>query len=309
MMDCTRPVRNLSTEGLEVLGSSNPYASYPHWRPSHHSSRSRFPGSQFPHDQGPLHSHSQQVCGLRPTAFWLLGIIAVVIIGGAVGAGVGAVLANNTTSSTTGSPNLATTNTSTSPSVSSSTIVSTQTGSTMLTSITVDSSSTSFALPPTTLSAPVTSGSTGMAQSPCPGANQTTYSSSGPLFTLFCAVDWPRGDDFPDGTGTVVDLESSMQYTLNSCIESCVSYNKDFRSNAIVCQGITYQPNLTANFLLGAREGNCFLKNHIGRYFPTNNGGVSAGIEVYRWCSISLDFMYFNCLNWSFYVITCGTSM
>lgn len=74
-----------------------------------------------------------------------------------------------------------------------------------------------------------------------------------------------------------MDLARSTQYTLNSCIEYCVYYNKIPGNNASACQGVTYQPNLTASFG-GGQDGNCFLKNHIGKYYPTGNGGMSAGI-------------------------------
>jgi hypothetical protein len=73
--DGLHPVRRLSPEGLEAL-----------WQPIQHD-------SSCPHL--PIsHSHSWRVCGLRPATSWLLCIIAILIIGGAIGGGVAGVLAN-----------------------------------------------------------------------------------------------------------------------------------------------------------------------------------------------------------------------
>lgn len=117
-----------------------------------------------------------------------------------------------------------------------------------------------------------------MAQNLCvdPTANRsTTTTSSGSLFLLLCGVDWPKGDTTADGQGTLRDLGRSFVYTLQSCIEKCVSFNNNVSPGDDTCKGISYQANLTASFEQG---GNCFLKDNIGRYFPAAFGGVAAGL-------------------------------
>jgi hypothetical protein len=117
-----------------------------------------------------------------------------------------------------------------------------------------------------------------MAQKPCPGANQTTYdSSTGPLFAIFCGVDWPSGDDFLDGNGTVTDLGISTTYTLGAFIEACNQHNQGVATGQTPCRAVPYQANLTTSFG-GGQAGNCFLKNHIGKYFPSANWGMAAGM-------------------------------
>lgn len=107
------------------------------------------------------------------------------------------------------------------------------------------------------------------------------HPSSGTLFSLFCGVDWPRGIEAADGNGTVGDLGRSTKYTLDDCIETCIQYNKG--DAAVVdsvdggtCRAVVYQANLTAVYD-GGQDGNCFLKDRIGRYASTGFGGMAAG--------------------------------
>lgn len=126
-------------------------------------------------------------------------------------------------------------------------------------------------------SAPVSSGTTGIASNPCPGRNLTTVTGSdGSVFTLLCAVDWPSGVDASSGHGTVYDLNRSTRYTLGSCIADCVDWNDDV-ANDSKCKGIVYTANLTAAFE-GGQGGNCFLKSAVGVYFPNSYVSMAAGI-------------------------------
>ncbi|KAL5365828.1 hypothetical protein BJX96DRAFT_19964 [Aspergillus floccosus] len=198
-----------------------------------------------------LKRRNKAICGLKPTVFWTLFVIALlVVIGAAVGGGVGGTLANRRTSE---------------PSLTASSSSST----------TSEAATTNTAS--TTSSAPVTSGTMGIAANPCPGKNLTTVTGSdGSIFTLLCAVDWPRGGPASSGNGTVEDLTRTTRYTLQSCIADCVNWNKD-RSNDSACKGIIYTANLTAAYD-GGQDGNCFLKNTVGVYYPNSNASMAAGM-------------------------------
>ncbi|EPS34867.1 hypothetical protein PDE_09831 [Penicillium oxalicum 114-2] len=211
-------------------------------------------------EQVKLHSPKKTVCGLKPMVFWaLLAVALLVIIGGAVGGGIGGTLATRHTSEAFQT------------SASSSILPSTMSRSTT----TFETSTTK--LVSTISSAPVSSGTTGIASNPCPGRNLTTVTGSdGSVFTLLCAVDWPSGVDASSGHGTVYDLNRSTRYTLGSCIADCVDWNDDV-ANDSKCKGIVYTANLTAAFE-GGQGGNCFLKSAVGVYFPNSYVSMAAGI-------------------------------
>ncbi|KAJ5193705.1 hypothetical protein N7491_001036 [Penicillium cf. griseofulvum] len=243
---------------------------------------------------------SKRVCGVRPTVFWLLLVIAVLIVViAAVGGGVGgSYLANRDDSPDPKTPGSNTTSamsivTRTSDGGSFKTTFQPKTDSSM--SITPISDSDSSSEGPTTSttttissdsgatittasktsSAAVTSGTSGVASNPCPGQNLTTLTGSdGSIFTLLCAVDWPRGIKTAYGNGKVSDLTRSTEYTLKSCISQCVQWNTE---NDEKCKGVTYLANLTAAYG-GGQDGNCFLKNSVGRYYPNSDTSMAAGI-------------------------------
>ncbi|KAJ5963377.1 uncharacterized protein N7479_003253 [Penicillium vulpinum] len=137
------------------------------------------------------------------------------------------------------------------------------------------SETSTIATPSKTSSAAVTSGTSGMASNPCPGQNLTTVTGSdGSIFTLLCAVDWPSGIQTAYGNGKVSDLTRSTEYTLKSCISQCVQWNTE---NNEKCKGVIYTANLTASFS-GGQDGNCFLKNSVGKYYPNSDASMAAGI-------------------------------
>ncbi|KAJ5494943.1 hypothetical protein N7539_000059 [Penicillium diatomitis] len=222
-------------------------------------------------------------CGLRPAVFWTLLVIALlVVVGGAVGGGIGGTIASRH------SAELSSQTSSSSPPISSTTppTMSTSMLSTPhdvpTTLYTVTASNTSVLFPMTNTQSnptatPVTSGTSGIADSPCPGKNLTTLAGSdGSLFTLLCAVDWPSGIQALSGKGTVHDLTRFTRYTLPSCIADCVDWNDD-SSHTSKCKGIVYTANLTAAFG-GGQDGNCFLKSAVGTYFPNSGLSMAAGI-------------------------------
>ncbi|OOQ86674.1 hypothetical protein PEBR_20743 [Penicillium brasilianum] len=251
-----RPV--IDGQGIEVVPDSEKEVSQNN-DPIYVSGPNR-PGDSAEYD---LKNPNKTICGLKPTVFWtLLAIALLVVIGAAVGGGVGGTLANRHTSEPS------TTNGSSSS--TSSTFLTISTTSTTSTTATTKTASTAS-------SAPVTSGTTGVAANPCPGKNLTTVTGSdGSIFTLLCAVDWPRGEPASSGNGTVKDLTRTTRYTLQSCISDCVDWNKD-SSNDSTCKGIIYTANLTAAYD-GGQDGNCFLKNSVGVYYPNSNTSMAAGM-------------------------------
>ncbi|KAJ6133013.1 hypothetical protein N7471_008228 [Penicillium samsonianum] len=203
----------------------------------------------------------KRICGVTYTVFWLLVAIAILVIGGAVGGGVGGSLANRKTTVDSSKPGLdATSTTSTEPQSSTAT---------------ASSSTTTTAS--TTSSAPITSGTIGIAANPCPRQNKTIETGSdGSIFTLLCAVDWPRGGEPAYGNGRIKDLSTRTEYTLKSCIAQCVQWNQN-TSNDPKCKGVVYSANLTASFD-GGQGGNCFLKSNVGKYYPNSDTSMAAGI-------------------------------
>ncbi|KAJ6063829.1 hypothetical protein N7499_012509 [Penicillium canescens] len=209
----------------------------------------------------------KRICGVRSTIFWLLLVIAilVVIIAG-VGGGIGGYFLNkNSRNSDSSTP--ASTNSILSPKTTASSVSTTSSIPDPTTTSTVSETS----------SGPVTSGTSGIASNPCPGQNLTTITgSNGAIFTLLCAVDWPSGDGAANGKGKVGDLDWSTEYTLPSCISQCVDWNAD-SSKAGTCKGVVYSANLTAAYD-GGQEGNCFLKDRVGKYFPNADTSMAAGL-------------------------------
>ncbi|KAL4877844.1 hypothetical protein BJY04DRAFT_121273 [Aspergillus karnatakaensis] len=208
-----------------------------------------------------------RICGLRRVVFWsALALLAVVIIGAAVGGGVGGALAKGGSSS---------------PSALDDTISpgleSTSPGETTTTSASATATTTTTTT--TTSSAPATSGTSGVAENPCPGSNSTlVIASSGSSFIIQCNRDWPRGIEAADGSGKVFDLDVLTEYTLHDCIDRCVEYNDGLEdSTDRQCKGVTYEANLTSSFG-GGQGGNCFLKNKAGKAFDGSNTTMTAGI-------------------------------
>ncbi|OQE83306.1 hypothetical protein PENNAL_c0033G04990 [Penicillium nalgiovense] len=201
----------------------------------------------------------KRICGLTSTVFWvLMGVIAIVVIGAAVGGGVGATVSKKTTSDNSAESSSHTTEPSNPYLDATSTSPSTETAS-------------------ATSSGPVTSGTVGLAGNPCPRSNGTTEPAPGPSdYTLLCGVDWPRGADAASGGGKVQDLSIETEYTLKACLRRCTDWTKN-KSNKQNCKGVVYSANLTASFE-GGQGGNCFLKSTIGNYFPNSNTSVAAGI-------------------------------
>lgn len=141
-----------------------------------------------------------------------------------------------------------------------------------------------------TSSAPVTSGTTGLAQIDCPGvdatridtpsswtvANRTTsityYGRTS--FQIHCYKNWPANSDAANGNGTVHNYDgiwgSLIAYTLNQCLQYCADYNNqsanvDPNSSGSNCVGVTYNANLS-DAIPRLGNSNCFLKDRMGTW-------------------------------------------
>jgi hypothetical protein len=184
----------------------------------------------------------QKILGLSRTLFWVLaGLVVLVILGVALGAGLGVGLSNTNR------------NTQTSASLSQTTTTPPPTG-------TPTSSPTTSSTTTSTSSAPVTSGTIGLAANSCNFTQpKTYYTSDGTPFTEYCFTDWPQGRASADNTGKVVDLMYTTVYTFEDCIQRCLDYNGSKPKTQ--CMAVTYNSNLTSIIAVGRQGGNCFLKN------------------------------------------------
>lgn len=199
--------------------------------------------------QPPYGHQKKKILGLSRTLFWVLaGLVVLVILGVALGAGLGVGLSNtNRNTQTSASP------TATQDPASLTTTTPLPTG-------TPTSSPTTSSTTTSTSSAPVTSGTTGLAANSCNFTQpKTYYTSDGTPFTEYCFTDWPQGRTAADGTGKVTDLKYTTVYTFEDCIQQCLDYNES--KTKTQCMAVTYNSNLTSIIAVGRQGGNCFLKD------------------------------------------------
>lgn len=140
-----------------------------------------------------------------------------------------------------------------------------------------DSPSSTSTSPTTT--APVTSGTVGVASNSCDSDDRDPIDRDGTRFIPYCFTDWPQGIDAAEGDETVRDVGSAMTYTFEECMDECVSHNDDLREDEARCEAISYLANLT--FALGEKnlDANCYLKDRQGENDPGGENIASAHIE------------------------------
>jgi hypothetical protein len=192
------------------------------------------------------------ILGVPRTIFWVItGLVVLLVLGIALGAGLGVGLSNASKQSQT-----------TSTATPTSTSGDSQTTSPPVTSppsITPTSTATS------TSSAPVTSGTTGLADNSCNFTTpKTYYAADGTGFTQYCFTDWPNKDAAADGVGNVTDLTYTTVYTFEACMQKCLDYNSRLTTGRTRCTAVTYNANLTSIIAIGQQGGNCFLKDKKG---------------------------------------------
>ncbi|KAL1858754.1 hypothetical protein Daus18300_009888 [Diaporthe australafricana] len=181
------------------------------------------------------HENRDLVCGLRPRIFWPLAIGTILLIGAAVGGGVGGVLATRQVA--------ATSSTSISPSEAAATTASPTTSPTASLTTSPTTTATSSSLQSTTTTTPTTTKSTSSS-----GTKTAIYGPSGSVIYRDC----PASDDtmytsseepswqwrkFCDNT-TFVSAKVGQQWVntfavdLDACVDMCVKSSVD-RESAI----------------------------------------------------------------------------
>jgi hypothetical protein len=225
----------------EAHGITEKYAAYPHIQPLD-------PSGQPP---------KEKILGLSKKVFWIvLVLVLLVVLGVGLGSGLAVGLKHgNKSSATTQTLPLPTpVATTTRPSDAGQT--NSRDPSTQASNPSVSASSTS------TLSAPVTSGTTGVAANSCNFTlPKTYYAPSGTGFTQYCFTDWPNDSPAADGRGNITDLSRAIVYTFEDCMQECLDYNERLAEGRTRCTAVTYNANLTSIVAVGRQGGNCFLKD------------------------------------------------
>lgn len=177
-------------------------------------------------------------------------IAVILVIGAVVGGAVGGTQARKNKSMSA--------NTSSSAGSSTMTLSTNPTTSTVTspasTTATVSTSTTSYPVP-----------TSGVLALNCPAINGTQYTtqsgSSSYTFLLFCQTDFRSISQ---------DIDSSIQYSFDSCINNCALRNS--ANKLPQCQGLTFDANLTSY-----KVANCFLKTGITASVPYTLDQVQAG--------------------------------
>lgn len=196
---------------------------------------------------------ARRILGLSVPIFWTLVVIAIlVVLGTGIGVGLGVRLNQEKKSSSADStPTPTPTNAAESPADADPERP--------------RQSSDSSEPPTSTTSAPVTSGTVGIAANSCNFTTPRTHTTDdGTHFTQFCFTDWPGGGSAHDGRGKVEDLRRLTKYTFEDCMDACISYNDDLEDGGTACMAVAYNSNLTSVIAVGKQGGNCFLKNKRG---------------------------------------------
>lgn len=257
-------IDNYSHGGPEVVPHAAPEV-LPHAAPEAVPGQSPYHGYVVkPYEarqpEPPPPKKKKKILGLSVALFWVIvGVVILLVLGISLGVGLGVGLSQRATSSTSSTSPAA----STSPEASAQDQATTTPATTSSTSPTTTTSTQASS----TSTAPVTSGTTGVADNSCISQVPTTYYSSADSsisFTTYCFTDWPNHDVAADGNGTVSDLEYTILYTFEDCMDACVRYNEGLTSTETKCAGVTYNSNLTSIVAVGQQGGNCFLKNTRG---------------------------------------------
>ncbi|KAJ2902884.1 hypothetical protein MKZ38_010695 [Zalerion maritima] len=206
----------------------------------------------------------KRLLGLPVVAFWAIIGAGVLVISLGVGLGVG--LGSKKSSSDSDNSGA--------PATASNTPASVTADSDQESSASPSASATESSESTSTSSAPVTSGTTGIADNSCDSSSPETYfATRDEVFTAYCAIDWPNGIElFDDSSATVSDIYSDIVYTFEACMDLCVDYNVG-RDDAL-CNAVTYASNLTSS--IAGQGANCWLKDGRGLDYSARDTTASA---------------------------------
>lgn len=231
----------------EYMSHSAPQAREPH-NPLYPVDDHKGPAPNPPPAQGTVEKEKKRkILGLSVPVFWVVVVVAVLLVlGTGIGVGVGVSQSKSSASPPPTSP--------TAPDTADSEPAD------------PEESATSSDSPSSTRSAPVTSGTVGLADNSCTSTAPRTYTADdGTHFTQFCFTDWPNGGAAADGRGDVEDLDRLTLYTFEDCMEACIEFNEDLDGDSgTECAAVSYNSNLTSIIAVGKQGGNCFLKNKRG---------------------------------------------
>lgn len=216
-------------------------------------------------EQADAAPEKKRILGIPAVAFYVIAAVGLVVVGLALGLGLGLGLGNSSSDggNARGPGDVGSATTTTSIGHDS------DNGST----------STSSSSSSSTSSAPVTSGTTGLADNSCTSNSPSTYySSNGNLaFTKYCATDWPKGIEAFDGDGNVSDLFYDIVYTFEDCMDLCLDYNDALSDGDTLCNAVTYNSNLTRS--VAGQGANCFLKDKRGVDFSAT-AETASGVRI-----------------------------
>lgn len=92
-----------------------------------------------------------------------------------------------------------------------------------------------------------------------------SHGASKQEFQVYCGLDFATaaGEDANGNAVPVLDLVSTIQYTLANCLEACASYNtrsdRNGFADSLRCRAVTFTSRL--HEALSEQEGNCWIKN------------------------------------------------
>ncbi|KAK4945592.1 hypothetical protein LTR10_015211 [Elasticomyces elasticus] len=174
-------------------------------------------------------------CGLSLLAYTILvAAVTAIIIGAAVGGGLGGALASKSNKSTVGSGTATT-----------ATMTVTGAGATATMTATGTSSATSTSTGQVKNYAPLLPAQVNTTALDC-NDKSTITSATGEQFQLNCNINYGGND--------IINI---IAYTLDACIEACSNLNTI--ANATTCHGIMFNGNM--EFVVAEDNGNCWLKS------------------------------------------------
>jgi hypothetical protein len=208
----------------------------------HDSSTNRYPGPEPECVDHKCKTEHQIPFGLRPLAFGgLVALATLIVVGAAVGGGLGSALANRINRQNAA-----------------------QGPSTVTKTITASSSPTSSSSLYNNFAPPDPTNVVSLA-TVCPEQNNQQYTTKrSEIFTYSCGEYFVGGDP-ASGGGLLATYTGFVAYTVEDCIEACSNMNGYTQSlgTGPLCRAITFQPLLNQSYMANIGS-NCWLFNSTG---------------------------------------------